>query len=161
MGWEGAPDIYDPIGLNISCFCAHLHLLVSTSARLSLDEPSPRLASPARTPHPFNPYLLLSPGVCFLPSFSPFFPPGPSFALLLACCPFVLAWSPSKRVQLRDASISIPTPRAVPEINEREIMARGGSGGLPAKGDARVSSSRVTERASGEDGCAGGFEWRE
>lgn len=35
MGWEGGADIYDPIGLNISCFCAHLHLLVSISARLS------------------------------------------------------------------------------------------------------------------------------
>lgn len=72
MGWEGAADIYDPIGLNISCFCAHLHLLVSISARLSLNEPpplslrfaSPRLASPRLVssrhplPGPFSHYLL-------------------------------------------------------------------------------------------------------
>lgn len=59
MGWEGAADIYDPIGLNISCFCAHLHLLVSISARLSLNEPR-------RHSRPPPPFLPLSSRVCFL-----------------------------------------------------------------------------------------------
>lgn len=75
MGWEGAADIYDPIGLNISCFCAHLHLLVSISARLSLNEPpplslrfaSPRLASSRLiSSPPSRPFLPLSSCVCFL-----------------------------------------------------------------------------------------------
>ena len=84
MGWEGAADIYDPIGLNISCFCAHLHLLVSISARLSLNEPpplslrfaSPRLASPRLvSSHLVTPFPALSPIIFLrmlsLPRFSP------------------------------------------------------------------------------------------
>lgn len=74
MGWEGGADIYDPIGLNISCFCAHLHLLVSISARLSLlGEASAATLAPFRLasfPSPFSPIIFLH--MLSLPAFLSF-----------------------------------------------------------------------------------------
>lgn len=98
MGWEGGADIYDPIGLNISCFCAHLHLLVSISARLS---PRRGLRRHSRSVSP-----PLSP-IIFLHMLSL---PHPSLSLCTLSFP-PLRSIVSSRVRERGGSLSIVVSR--------------------------------------------------